>query len=257
MKNSSIRWDVLALAFLCLVVIAALLIWARSSGLQETEDLPDIVLEEAVLGSPEEGYYPLLLKTDRGDIEGQYYPAEDSRYGTILVGGAEAGWGEAAGGVYQRLCETLPAEGIACLRLRYRNSDDPLESILDVTAGIRYLESEGVNSIALVGHSYGGMIVLYTASGEPAVRTVVTLATEGVEEEIVSRLGPRVSLLLLHGRGDVVVSYEISEYLYGKARQPKRLVIYENADHTLDHVAEEVYDEIRDWLQERLREAVE
>lgn len=243
--GSAGRWIIVLLA---LGVIA----YALSRPAKVNVDLPEMKIKSARLESLRDNYYPLWLETNRGQIEAHYYPSVDTRYGTIFVSGADGDWGDVANGLYQRLCEELPAEGVACLHLRYRNVDEPMECILDVVAAIQYLESQDIDSVALVGYSRGGMIALYTAYAMPAVRTVVTLSTEGVEDNLVAHLGPRCSILLIHGRNDPVIPYEMSAHLYNVAQEPKRLVSYPNADHSLYQVGDEVHQEVHAWIIEQL-----
>jgi alpha/beta superfamily hydrolase len=226
--------------------------YALSRPAKVKVDLPEIKVESTRVESARDSYIPLWLETNRGEIETRYSPSVGTRYGAILLSGAEGGWGDTADGLYQRLCEELPAEGVACLQLRYRNADDPMECILDVVAAIQYLESLGVDSVALVGYSRGGMIALYAAYAMPAVRTVVTLSTEGVEDNLVARLGPRCSILLMHSRDDPVIPYGTSVHLYEVAQEPKRLVTYSNAGHSLDRVGERVRQEVQAWIMEQL-----
>jgi dienelactone hydrolase len=238
---------------LALVLVILAIIYAVNRPAQVRVDLPEMIIQEARLEPLEDNYHPLWLETNRGEIEARYYPASNVQHGVVFAPGAGGGWGEVANGLYWRLCQDLPEEGIACFRLRYRNEDDPLECILDVVAGIRYLESQGINSVALVGNSLGGMIAIYTAVAVPSVRTVVTLSTGGVGDELVASLGPRCSILLIHGTHDSLVSYKTSERLGYAAREPKRLILYKNANHFLRGVAEKVHREVHGWLVEQLR----
>lgn len=244
------KYKNLVLPALVILAIAAWLgVDAARRSANTAPDLPEMVIQSARLGPPEDGYYPLALETNRGEVECRYSPSAGAQRGAILVGGAGGGWGDtAARGLYARLCRELPGEGVACLRVRYRNVDDPLECILDVMAGLQYLQDQGIHSAALVGHSRGGMIVMYAAAAAPQVRAVVTLATEGVEGELAARLGPRCSILLIHGQNDSAIPCQTSEDLYQMARQPKRLIIYPGADHRLDSVADEVYREVYRWI---------
>jgi uncharacterized protein len=50
------------------------------------------------------------------------------------------------------------------------------------------------------------------------------------------RLGPETALLLLHARGDEQIPYTVSEELYERAREPKRLLIFPGGHHrSLQH----------------------
>lgn len=246
--------NVLLPALIFLAVLVAMIAANANRAEQPGIDLPDIVIQKAELAPLENGYHPLLLETNQGNVEGRYYLADGAQRGAIFVPGAGGGWGSPANDLYSRLCEELPGEGIACLRVRYRNVDDPLECILDVIAGIHYLESQEINSIALVGHSRGGMIVIYTAAAMPEVRTVVTLATEGVQGELAERLGPRCSILLIHSKNDSVIPYRTSEDLYRMAKEPKRLTLYPGGNHSLDSAAYKVHEDVYEWIVQQLEE---
>lgn len=54
--------------------------------------------------------------------------------------------------------------------------------------------------------------------------------------EDAARLGPETALLLLHARGDEQIPYTVSEELYARAREPKRLVVLPGGHHrSLQH----------------------
>ena len=63
----------------------------------------------------------------------------------------------------------------------------------------------------------------------------------------VERLAPRV-LLLAHGTADGILDCAASKDIYERAREPKRLELYEGADHTLLSVADELEALLRAWL---------
>jgi fermentation-respiration switch protein FrsA (DUF1100 family) len=87
------------------------------------------------------------------------------------------------------------------------------------------------------------------------VRTVVTLATQSYGTDVVSRLAPRCSILLIHGTADRTLPPSASEFVYRHAGEPKRIILYEGADHALNQVATEVEAVVRNWLREQLRMA--
>jgi uncharacterized protein len=54
--------------------------------------------------------------------------------------------------------------------------------------------------------------------------------------EAASRLGPRTALMLLHARGDEQIPYTVSEELYARALEPKRLLVLPGGHHrSLQH----------------------
>jgi fermentation-respiration switch protein FrsA (DUF1100 family) len=63
----------------------------------------------------------------------------------------------------------------------------------------------------------------------------------------VQRLAPR-PLLLVHGTADTILDCAASQDIYDRALEPKRLVLYEGADHSLVSCADELFELLRDWL---------
>ncbi len=222
------------------------------------EDLLEMAISGIEVGQQQpEGYQPVRLKTSRGNVDCRYYPVAGTQRGVIWVGGVGGGWDTPAQGLYPRLCQEFICqefmdEAIASLRVRFRHPTQMEESILDVLAGINYLQSEGVKLIALTGHSFGGAVVIQAAAISQAVRTVVTLATQSYGADAVSQLASPCSILLLHGTADQVLTPACSKYVYELAHEPKRLILYQGADHGLDQVATEVHQVAHDWIVEQL-----
>lgn len=198
------------------------------------------------------GYRPVTLFTDRGEVECHYYEVADSRCAVVFIGGVGGDFDTPASQLYPHLCKLLQRDHIASLRVQFRNPVSLEESAFDVEAGLAYLASKGIERIAIVGHSFGGAVAIQAAARNPAVRTVVTLATQGHGADAASRLGPRCSLLLLHGEADHVLNPIASQHVYRIATEPKQLILYPNAGHGLDEVAEDVHRTVLNWLQLRL-----
>lgn len=213
----------------------------------------EMMVEDVEVGERhQEGYHPVKLTTSREDIYCRYYPVAGAKVAAIWVGGVGGGWDTPAKGLYPRLCEELTSEGIASLRVRYRYPTDLVEAVLDVLAGITFLHDEGIESIALIGHSFGGAVVIQAASQSEDVRTVVTLATQSYGANPVRELATRCSILLLHGTDDPVLTPLCSQHVYQLALEPKHLILYPGATHGLDEVADEVHSCVRNWVIEQL-----
>ncbi len=193
-------------------------------------------------------YQSMTLLTDRGEIQGRYYAAERARLGAIWVGGVRGGWDTPADGLYPQLYQTLQPSGISSLRIRYRYSTILEEAVFDTLAGIAFLAQENIPAIALIGHSFGGAVVIQAAALSAIVQTVITLASQSYGTAPAAQLAPRCSLLLLHGTADHVLSPRCSEYIYAIAQEPKRLILYPEAKHELDEVADQVSQVVHDWL---------
>ena len=87
------------------------------------------------------------------------------------------------------------------------------------------------------------------------VGTVVALATQSYGTDAVRGLGPRCSILLMHGTDDAVLAPSNSERVYRLAREPKKLVLLQGAGHVLDEAADEVQRGVREWLLQQLGDA--
>ena len=204
-------------------------------------------------------YDLIKLDTERGELLCRYYsspyPQHHTSVAVIYVTGVGGGWGTPAGGLYPRLCGSLARIAIDGLRIRYRNPTDLLESVFDTVAGITFLkENHRKKAIGLVGHSFGGAVVIQAAVAAPdIVSTIVTLATQsyGAAEEI-SKLTQGISALLIHGTHDKVLPVYCSQQVYQQAHEPKKIILYKGAGHGLDEVAEEVYELVYGWLADNL-----
>ncbi len=151
-----------------------------------------------------EGFETVTLHTSRGDVETRYYAAPGATAGAIFVGGAGGGFDTPVRGwLYPRLCEQLSRDdGVACLRVRYRDPHDLEESTLDVLAGVAFLQSEGVERVALVGHSFGGAVVIQAAAASESVKTCIPMSTQTYGADPAADLSPRCSILVAHGTAD-------------------------------------------------------
>ncbi len=199
-----------------------------------------------------EAYDIVDIKTDRGTTVCRYYEAKGARAGVIMVGGIGGGFDSPGQGLYQRLAEDLRGDRISALWVRYRHPTDLVESVVDTVLGMRYLESQGAEAIGLVGHSFGGAVVIQAAAGDPHARAVVTISTQSAGTEPVANLAGRAAILLIHGDADTVLSPRSSEDVYQRAHEPRRLVIYEGAGHTLDEMPESLAVDVRAWLLKHL-----
>ena len=204
----------------------------------------------------ENDYTVIKLQTSHQEkIDCRYYACKDAKKAVICVGGVGGGWDSPAGELYTKLTRSLLSSGISSLRIRYRYPTDLNECIIDVIAGVKFLEYNRIQSIGLVGHSLGGAVVIKAAAALPnIVRTVVTLATQSYGAvEAVSQLGQEgCSILLIHGTDDDVLWPICSSHVYKKATEPKHIILLEGAGHGLEESAGEIYQTTYRWLLEHL-----
>ena len=194
----------------------------------------------------------LLLRTGTGDIEAILHSQEDkvSRKGIVWVWGARGGFDGPADGIYGVLAEELKAE-IISLRVNYRFPAILEGCIFDTLAGVSYLKSLGCETLALVGHSLGGAVVIGAAPFSPEVSAVVALSSQTRGAAGVEQVSPR-PLLLVHGAADRLLPPICSEAIYEWAEEPKELVIYPDAGHSLRECKDELHDLLRCWIPEKL-----
>jgi pimeloyl-ACP methyl ester carboxylesterase len=204
----------------------------------------------------ENDYTVIKLQTShQGKIDCRYYASKDAKKAVICVGGIGGGWDSPAAELYTKLSRSFLTNGINSLRIRYRHPMDLDECVIDVIAGIKFLEYNRIQSVGLVGHSLGGAVVIKAAAALPnIVRTVVTLATQSYgAAESVSQLGQEgCSILLIHGTDDDVLWPICSSYVYNKASDPKHIIMFEGASHGLEEAAEDIYQTTYRWLLEHL-----
>jgi pimeloyl-ACP methyl ester carboxylesterase len=200
-----------------------------------------------------DGYTPIRLVTGRGGVDCRHYHIAGALKAVIWVGGVAGGWDTPARGLYPHLCQKLIKKEINSLRVCFLYPSNLYESVLDVIEGIHFLEQQGIESVGLVGHSFGGAVVIQagTASSD-TVRTVVTLSTQSCIAEGVSRLKKGSSILLIHGTDDKVLPPYCSSYVYNLANDPKEIILYKGATHGLDEPGEEIHQMVYDWLVKHL-----
>jgi len=186
-------------------------------------------------------YLPIKLQTDRGSIDCRYYRSEGAEKAAIFVGGVGGDFDSPANNLYLRLCRELVPKGLRSLRIEYRHSTDLTESVFDALIGLEYLKGEGIKSVGLVGHSFGGAVVIKAAVVSPIIRTVVCLATQSYGADVVSNLRPGQSIFLIHGTSDTVLPPRASTSIYEMAHEPKKLLLYTGAGHVLNEAAEEIH----------------
>ncbi|HLF04623.1 MAG TPA: alpha/beta fold hydrolase [Dehalococcoidia bacterium] len=194
----------------------------------------------------------LLVRTSRGDIPAILHPVADSRLGVVWVCGARGGFGGPARGAYARLAETLRGQGITSLRLDYRQPNVFPECVLDLLAGVALLKGTGYSPVVLVGHSFGGAVVIAAGAASTHVRGVVSLSPQTYGASMAGQLSPR-SLLVVHGKADTRLPYSCGVQIHRWAREPKELVLYEGAEHRLEECGEELEGLLERWLTSTLR----
>ena len=197
----------------------------------------------------EHGVEHVDLVTDRGAIECRLHAAEDGDAAILWVFGAGGGFHGPAGGLYDRLAARLAPEKIASLQLAYRYPANLDECVLDTLVGIGYLVELGRRRVVLVGHSFGGAVVITAGAASDAVIAVAALSSQTAGTDAAARLAPR-PLLLAHGIADEVLPYRCSRDIYARACEPKRILLYPDCRHGLDGCRDALDADLTAWLRD-------
>jgi len=185
------------------------------------------------------GCFELRLDTTRGEITGYLHPCEGRTGCVIFLGGAAGGVDGPADAVYLRLAQALVAKGVTSLRLQYREPGEFTECVLDTLAGCSFLKGIGGEAAVLVGHSFGGAVAIKAGELSPLVNFVVAMSSQRFGTQDVERL--HKPLLLVHGEADDVLLPQASEDIFGRAQEPKRLILLPGTGHALRESADDVY----------------
>ncbi|MDE2746913.1 MAG: alpha/beta hydrolase [Chloroflexota bacterium] len=196
----------------------------------------------------------IVVPSRLGPIGAEWHrPSHEVSRGAVLcVGGFDGGFDGPAEGIYGDLGEAMPELRIGVLRLDFRvkTSPGPIDDgTLDVLAGIDWLIEQGMERVALIGHSYGGAIVVRAAHRSEAVAGTCALSTQtmGIEPDEVKALAPR-PLLLIHGGADWRLPPRLSEWVYSLAGEGRELHILDGATHSLRQRRDDLWVLLLDWI---------
>jgi alpha/beta superfamily hydrolase len=193
----------------------------------------------------------MLIFTTRGNIFTLFHPTTVLDSAVIWVCGANGGVSGPAEAIYTQMAEELAEQGIASLRVDYRLPSVFVECVLDTLAAVALLEGVGFQKVALVGHSFGGAVVIAAAPFAPMVKAVAALSSQDVGAERVADVSPR-PLLLAHGDKDEVIPVQSSRGIFAEAKEPKELRVLEGAGHRLTERKQELHDLLAGFLKKNL-----
>ena len=235
-------------------------------------------IEQVLVGPPHDGGAGegLVIRTTRGDIPAIRHRPDDAGAdatattsaaiagtanpdagvapapGSIIwVCGARGGFGGPARGLYAELAQEFTDQGITSLRMDYRQPNHIQECALDLLAGLNFLHATGCGPAVIVGHSFGGAVVIAAGSIGYHTAGVVSLSPQTYGAQAAGMLSP-IPLLLVHGKADTRLPYSCAVAIYDWAKDPRQLELYEGAEHRLDECRPELADLLRRWIPDRL-----
>jgi fermentation-respiration switch protein FrsA (DUF1100 family) len=209
-----------------------------------------ITLQDVIHMPESETSERLQLVTSEGALPCGYRPAK-GEHAILWVFGAGGGLGGPAGGLYTRLGRQFRESGTASLELDYRHPGDLEGCILDVLIGLAYLESLGKSRIVLVGHSFGGAVVINAGVTSDAVIAVAALSSQTAGTHAVGKLSPK-PVIFIHGEKDEILPPACSRDLHAHAGEPKELILYPGCFHGLDQCQEALDRDLSRWLRDVL-----
>lgn len=210
-------------------------------------------IEGVATRSLPDGSLEVTIRSSRGEIQALLHTCEGESGAAIFVGGALGGLDGPADGLYPRLANALSSperpRGLTALRLHYRQPGEFQECVLDVLGALSFLKGIGAQRVGLVGHSFGAAVVIKAGELSDLVAGVASLSPQLFGTRTVERLAPK-PLLLVHGTKDKILDCAASKDIHKRAREPKRLVLYEGAGHGLRECASELDELLGRWLGE-------
>tara|TARA_Y100000590_G_scaffold470741_1_gene669097 strand:+ start:14449 stop:15150 length:702 start_codon:yes stop_codon:yes gene_type:complete len=217
---------------------------------ESPKDLSIGILGTELYETPEgESGQALVINSTRGEIPCLFHEAENEQLGIVWVGGARGGFTGPAGGIYKKFSDSLTSKGISSLRLHYRQPNNLEECVLDTLAGVGLLEFLGIKQIILIGHSFGGAVVISAAPLSESTVGVVAMSSQTYGASRAGDISPR-KLLLIHGLNDTRLGPHCSEFIFEWANEPKKIILLEGGGHGLSEVIEDVEEALEIWLNE-------
>ncbi|MDE0823277.1 MAG: alpha/beta fold hydrolase [Dehalococcoidia bacterium] len=215
---------------------------------EELMRIEDVTGIDLTAGDVGEG---LRFRTSRGSFNAILHRASDTDRAVIWVCGASGGFGGPGPGTYARMSERFVGEGITSLRLDYRLPNDVFECAMDLLAGVAYLKSADHKPVVVVGHSFGGAVVIAAGANSEHINGVVALSPQTYGAGMAGQVAPR-KLLVVHGKADTRLSFSCGQQIYDMAQEPKELVLYEGAEHRLEECRDDLEELLGKWIPETL-----
>ena len=214
-------------------------------------------IEDISTGPPPQGDVGegLRFTTSRGELNAILHRAPDATQGVVWVCGARGGFGGPGPGIYEHMAEEFLSRNITSLRLDYREPNSMEECVLDLLAGIAFMKELGHKPVVLVGHSFGGAVVIATGVAASHVKGVVALSPQTYGANMAGMLSP-IPLLVAHGKADTRLPPRCAEQIYEWAQEPKKLVLFEGAEHRLEECKDELEALLSEWIPETLAASI-
>ncbi|CAA9267392.1 MAG: hypothetical protein AVDCRST_MAG50-3226 [uncultured Acidimicrobiales bacterium] len=177
-----------------------------------------------------------------------WHGAQDATSVVLMGGGAAGGLLGPAQGLYHDLGVAFAEQGIATIRVGYRQPNELGECVLDMAAAADLAARAGGERFVTLGHSFGGAVAVGAGIALPSVVVgVVTLATQSAGCEQAELLSPR-PVLAIHGDRDEILPAICSEILVELAGPTAELMILRGCGHLLSQAGDELRERLLQWV---------
>lgn len=175
----------------------------------------------------------------------------DQRAAVVACGGAMGGVLGPGHGLYHQLGEQWASQGTRFLRIGYREPNNLDLCAHDLACGVEMARDAGADRIVVMGHSFGGAVVIRAAVVMPAsVVGVVTFATQSAGCEVAGALAG-IPLLLFHGDRDELIAPESSHMVQAIAGSGEVVMLLGDG-HLLSKSDKAITERLNDWLPNAL-----
>ena len=144
---------------------------------QDSKESPRITLERYHRAPLPGGSERVILYTSLGEMPCIFHPTNEPIGGVVWVCGALGGFDGPSFDIFSTLGDELADHGIGSLHLHYRMPGEFDDCVLDVLAGVQFFKHLGIDRVALVGHSFGGAVVIKAGTMSDDVKAVVGLSS--------------------------------------------------------------------------------
>jgi dienelactone hydrolase len=143
---------------------------------------------------------------------------------------------------------------VLSVELAWRQPARMAPCLADLLAGLDWLAGQGRRRVALVGHSFGGAVVIAAGAAREEAVAVAALSSQTAGTELAGSLAPR-PLLVVHGLADEILPASCSRSIHRRAAEPKEIILYPGCRHGLDECRDALDRDLFDWLSRVLGEA--
>ena len=200
----------------------------------------------------------LKFHTNRGEFSGIIHRAEDATQAAIFVCGARSGFvGPGAGPATQTCRRHSRSRGSRPCAWTTGSPTTSWNACSTCSAGVNFLKADGYGPVVIAGHSFGGAVVIAAGANSSHIKGCgFPCAPQTYGAGMAGQLAPR-KLLVAHGKADTRLPYSCALQIHEWAKEPKELVLFEDAEHRLEECRDELETLLAAWIPATLEQEIE